>query len=157
MHEPAANDLYAVLGVARDAPAHEIRRAYRRLARQHHPDLTEQPEGSETFVRLARAYEVLHDPAQRAHYDRSLPRSAATPQPPRMPRDLPPPVTPWMRRGILELSPAEALHMAHYPLALHDADGHTIVVPAGTRHGDKITILDGSCTAILIVRTHTRT
>ena len=138
MHEHAAGDLYAVMGVARDAPAREIRRAYRRLARQHHPDLNQRSEGPERFVTLANAYEILNDPIQRARYDRTLPPPAAAGR---------------VRRGILELSPAEAIHVARLPLALHDAEGHTILLPAGTRDGDQITVNHGAHTALLTVRT----
>jgi DnaJ-class molecular chaperone len=55
---------YRVLGVSRDASTLEIRRAYRRLARQHHPDRDSEPDGSERFRRLAEAYAVLNDPAR---------------------------------------------------------------------------------------------
>jgi hypothetical protein len=156
MYGPAANDLYAVLGVARDAPAPEIRRAYRRLARQHHPDLNEQPEGSEQFVRAASAYEILHDPARRARYDRTLPQVASGPT---GLHDAPAPApAAGVRCGILDLSPAEALHVVRYPLALHDADGRTILLPAGTRHGDRITVPCGAhTTAVLTVRTYRKT
>jgi hypothetical protein len=56
-------DYYAVLGVRRDASALDIRRAYRRVARRHHPDLNRDPRGSERFAAAARAYAVLSDPA----------------------------------------------------------------------------------------------
>ncbi len=60
-------DLYAVLGVAPDASADDLKRAYRRLARQHHPDAG----GDEAvFKEVSRAYEVLGDPERRARYDR---------------------------------------------------------------------------------------
>ena len=51
-------DYYAVLGVPRDASAPDIRRAYRRVARRHHPDLNRDPLGPELFAAAARAYEV---------------------------------------------------------------------------------------------------
>ena len=153
--DAATGDLYAVLGVARGAPAREIRRAYRRLARQHHPDLNGQ--GPEQFARLAHAYEVLHDPVQRARYDRTLPRPVTVVRPADTTHRPAAPARAALRRGILELSSAEALHVAHYPLALHDAEGHTILVPAGTGHGDQITVADGTNMAILTVRTHIRT
>jgi hypothetical protein len=156
MPEVTATDLYALLGVARDAPAREIRRAYRRLARQHHPDLNQQPEGPEQFVRLANAYEILHDPAQRARYDRTLPQAVAS-GPPGIDDGPVPPTAAGVRCGILELSPAEASHVARHPLALHDADGHTILLPAGTRHGDRITVSHGAHTAVLTVRTYRKT
>ena len=157
MHEPAANDLYAVLGVARDASAREIRRSYRRLARQHHPDLNHQPEGPEQFARVANAYEILHDPAQRARYDRTLRQATGASGHYGLDQGPMPPTAVGARCGVLELSHAEALHVARYPLALHDALGHTILLPAGTRHGDRITVAHGTHTAVLTVRTHITT
>jgi molecular chaperone DnaJ len=65
-----ANDYYAVLGVSRDASPEEIKRAYRQLARQHHPDANrDDPEAGERFKEITRAYEVLSDPAKRQRYD----------------------------------------------------------------------------------------
>src|SRR3954453_12703422 len=63
-------DLYAVLGVSRDADADSIKKAYRRLARQLHPDVNPDPETQEQFKEVSRAYEVLSDPQKRAAYDR---------------------------------------------------------------------------------------
>ena len=65
-------DLYKTLGVARDATSKEIKSAYRRLARQHHPDLNPGDAGAgERFKQVAAAYEVLSDPALRRRYDRT--------------------------------------------------------------------------------------
>ncbi len=63
-------DLYALLGVPRDADADTIKKAYRRLARQLHPDVNPDPETPERFKEVSRAYEVLSDPQKRAAYDR---------------------------------------------------------------------------------------
>jgi curved DNA-binding protein len=63
-------DYYEVLGVPRDADQDEIRRAYRKLARQYHPDLNRESEAEEQFKELGEAYEVLSDPDKRARYDR---------------------------------------------------------------------------------------
>lgn len=62
-------DFYEVLGVGRDAPADEIQRAYRKLARTYHPDLNKDPEAEGRFKDVAEAYEVLSDPETRKKYD----------------------------------------------------------------------------------------
>jgi curved DNA-binding protein len=62
-------DYYEVLGVARDAPADDIKRAYRRLARKYHPDVSKEPDAEERFKELGEAYEVLRDSEKRAAYD----------------------------------------------------------------------------------------
>ena len=64
-------DLYEVLGVSRDAGADDIRKAYRRLARQHHPDANGgDTEAGERFKEISQAYEVLSNPDKRSRYDR---------------------------------------------------------------------------------------
>lgn len=61
---------YEILGIARDASAEEIKKVYRRLARQYHPDLNPGDKAAEEkFKDLSEAYEVLSDPNKRAQYD----------------------------------------------------------------------------------------
>jgi molecular chaperone DnaJ len=62
-------DPYAVLGVDRDADADSIKKAYRRLARQYHPDVNSDPGAAERFKEVSHAYEVLSDPEKRRVYD----------------------------------------------------------------------------------------
>lgn len=63
-------DYYEVLGVARDASEDELKRAYRNLARQYHPDANQQdPQAAEKFKEIAEAYAVLSDPQKRSDYD----------------------------------------------------------------------------------------
>lgn len=64
-------DYYAVLGVARDAGPDEIKKAFRKLAREHHPDTAaDKVKSEEKFKEINEAHEVLSDPEKRAKYDR---------------------------------------------------------------------------------------
>lgn len=147
-------DHYRVLGVAQDASTREIRRAYRRLARQHHPDHNPTSHGSAPFIALARAYEILNDPAQRAHYDEILRLSSPA-------RRLSTPHTrddqPTVRHGLLELSPREARQLALHPLIFTDTRGRTILLPAGVGHGDAITLLYDNDRVILTIKVQRKT
>lgn len=62
-------DYYEVLGVDRDATKQDIRKAYRKLARQYHPDVNKAPDAEEKFKEVKEAYEVLKDDQKRAQYD----------------------------------------------------------------------------------------
>ena len=64
-----ARDYYGTLGVRRDASQDEIKKAYRRLARELHPDVNPDPETQEKFKEITQAYEVLSDPKKREMYD----------------------------------------------------------------------------------------
>src|SRR5512139_3973717 len=66
-------DYYLILGVSRNAPPEEIRRAYFEAARHLHPDTNVAPGETEFFLEAKEAYEILSDPAKRAKYDASLP------------------------------------------------------------------------------------
>jgi molecular chaperone DnaJ len=72
-----AADYYDLLEVPRDASAEDIKRAYRRLARQLHPDTNADPTAETRFKEVALAYEVLSDPEKRQRYDRFGPEGAA--------------------------------------------------------------------------------
>lgn len=64
------DDYYSLLGVPRDASQADIKRAFRRLARELHPDVSGEPGSERRFRAIAEAYEVLSDPERRATYDR---------------------------------------------------------------------------------------
>ncbi len=62
-------DFYEILGVPRSASQEEIQRAYRKLARKHHPDVNSDPGAEDRFKEISEAYDVLSDPDTRRRYD----------------------------------------------------------------------------------------
>jgi curved DNA-binding protein CbpA len=140
-------DPYAELGVSRDASSEEIRRAYRRVARRHHPDVNCDPGGPARFAAAARAYEILNDPAARARYDNRFPGPVPI-------RQSPEPRAAVGRRAVLELTDREARHLARFPLLLTDAHGGRILVPAGTGDGDQLVLHHRGELIVLCVRVH---
>ncbi len=63
-------DYYQLLGLARDASADDVKKAYRKLARKYHPDVSKEAQAEARFKEIGEAYEVLKDPEKRAAYDR---------------------------------------------------------------------------------------
>ncbi|HEU4829600.1 MAG TPA: molecular chaperone DnaJ [Gemmatimonadales bacterium] len=64
------NDFYDLLGVPRTASEDDVKKAYRKLAMQYHPDRNSAPDAEARFKEITEAYEVLRDPAKRSRYDR---------------------------------------------------------------------------------------
>jgi curved DNA-binding protein CbpA len=83
-----AKDYYLILGIGADATEDEIKSAYRREAKRHHPDCS--GEDCEPFLALQEAYEVLGDPERRRAYDRELARERRQGQP----------SSPWCPAGV---------------------------------------------------------
>jgi curved DNA-binding protein len=73
-------DFYDVLGVSRTASAEEVQRAYRTLARRHHPDVNKEPGAEERFKEISEAYDTLSDPETRRRYDRYGPAFRQAPE-----------------------------------------------------------------------------
>jgi len=63
-------DYYEVLGLSKDASADDIKKAYRKLARQYHPDVNKEPDAEAKFKEVKEAYDVLSEPQKKAQYDR---------------------------------------------------------------------------------------
>ncbi len=62
-------DYYKIMGLERTATPEDIKRAYRKLARKYHPDVSKEPDAEEKFKALGEAYEVLKNPEKRTQYD----------------------------------------------------------------------------------------
>ena len=71
LHAVVARNYYEVLEVPKDATPAQIKKSYRRLALQYHPDKNGAPEAEERFIEVTQAYEVLATPDTRAEYDRN--------------------------------------------------------------------------------------
>lgn len=64
-----AKNYYEILGVAKNARPEEVKSAYRKLAKQYHPDVNQNPQAGEKFKQISEAYQVLSDPQKRQTYD----------------------------------------------------------------------------------------
>ena len=70
MTTTTATDYYALLGVGPDATLAQIKKAYRKLAKQYHPDINNNSDAAEKFREITEAYDTLTDPDRRRRYDR---------------------------------------------------------------------------------------
>jgi curved DNA-binding protein len=153
-----SRDYYETLGVDRNASEEDVRRAYRRLARQYHPDVNKDPGAEDRFKEVSEAYEVLRDPERRAQYDglgTASPdggfqdvhvdfggddlgdffesvfgrRRAGFEQ--RAPR-------PADQEATLELTLEEAVRGGRRRITLADGRSYEVSIPAGVRDGQRI-------------------
>lgn len=75
----AKQDYYEILGVSKSASEAEIKSAYRKLARKHHPDIDKSPGAGEKFKEVSQAYQILSDPSKRKQYDQFGPAGPTNP------------------------------------------------------------------------------
>ena len=109
-------DYYAALGVPRDADLDQIKKAYRKLARQHHPDMSKAPEAEAQFKEAAEAYATLKDPEKRAVYDEMGRHPAGE-------EFAPPPQ--WQHQSSNQGSGMDDLDLADFLAALSRGQGRT--------------------------------
>ena len=64
-----SEDLYAILGIEKNASEDEIKKAYRKLAKKYHPDVNKTKEAEEKYKQINDAYSILSDPKKRQNYD----------------------------------------------------------------------------------------
>ncbi|MFN3926953.1 MAG: J domain-containing protein [Pseudanabaenaceae cyanobacterium] len=93
-----ADNHYQVLGVNQQAELEEIKQAYRRLAKEFHPDANHNQGDSDRFIAINQAYEILSDPRSRAHYDLQLGINHARPRSPRRPDPHPDNISLWVKQ-----------------------------------------------------------
>lgn len=150
----ATRDFYEVLGVERGASVDEIRRAYRKLARRYHPDVSKDPEAEERFKEVSAAYDVLSDPEKRERYDRFGGAADGGPEFGGFeggdPGDLFETLfggagrgTAFAGRGadheaVLELSLEEAARGGRRSMTLGDGRSYDFAIPAGVRQDQRI-------------------
>lgn len=108
-------DYYATLGVSRDADLDQIKKAYRKLARQHHPDRSKAPEAEERFKEVAEAYATLKHPEKRAAYDALGQRPSGEEFEPR----------PWTRQQSFQEPPSDEMNFADFFAAMERGHGTT--------------------------------
>ncbi|MFM7621793.1 MAG: DnaJ domain-containing protein [Alphaproteobacteria bacterium] len=162
---------YDVLGVGIKASAEEIKQAYRRLARQHHPDA---PQGStERFQALGHAYETLNHPEKRRLYDEGLNPKAKPKAPPKAKpapkeesslwasfswkKESPPPPDP--KHLDVPISARQCQEGGKITVVWKEGKALKISVPKGARHGDllKMSTSDGPVVARVVVTEDTLT
>ncbi len=159
-------DYYALLGIAKDADLEQIKKAYRKLARMHHPDMSKAADAEAKFKDIAEAYATLKDPDKRAAYDQlgSRPAGAEFAPPPewsgaaehgfsdmdladllaamsRGQRGKPQPTRGRDFETTVRISLEDAHHGTKLNLDVPDEGGSRtleVSIPAGTREGQKL-------------------
>lgn len=103
---------YEVLGVGPNADSETLRKAYRRLARKHHPDVSQDPDAHESMARINEAFQTLVDPARRTEYDALLSGQGYAPGPTRRSSPIQPVVVKLRTRLKAHLTPIYAVGFA---------------------------------------------
>jgi curved DNA-binding protein len=153
-------DYYAALGVPRNADLNEIKKAYRKLARANHPDLSKAPEAEARFKEVAEAYATLKDAAKRAAYDElGHPKPGAEFQPPpQWQQDFAPGGTSFDDMDLADLLAAmgrghRGASSGPMPIKGRDYESSITITLAQARHGttSHLTLADGQGERVLEV------